>query len=394
MWLITLWRYIFSYVEFTAEKGFFERFLNLCARENIKIHSPKIENGVLYGKMSVRDYRNILPIVRRSHTPLKIKSKHGLRFAVKKHKNRSGMLVGTAVFFVLIFALSGRVWNVNILGDPKLPRTEIMSLLNSSGVFEGCSKSDLLSDDSKRIRDILLNNIDSLSWASINLDGCFADVECRMKADVPKAQDYTICNIIAQKGGRILEVKAYRGTPCVKIGDAVQSGQLLVSGAIDMTNGGTLFCAANAEIYAEVDEQLSTFVPFEQVSSLPSNTGIKRTVLTAFGFNLPLFFGSIDYDCKVEKNVLIPEFDGIRLPFKSTTAIFYPLQKVSRTIDENSARKLAVEQLTKLQKSQFGDNVINCSEPEFLTTEKGVRAVCKYTCKENIAKSEKILINP
>lgn len=386
-------RYIFSYVEFSANEGFFERFLNLCAFYSVRVSSPKIKDGVFTATMSVKDYKDILPLARKAQIKLKIRSKKGLYFTLKKHHKRSGLAVGAVLFFAIIYALSGFVWNVNIVGADDLPRTEIAEKLEQFGIFDGCRKSDLTAEKSKLIRNNLLNNVNSLSWASLNLDGCILNVECRQKAKVPSSPEYTPCNIIAKKGGKIISVKAYNGTPCVKSGLAVSAGQLLISGTVELTNGSTIFCHADGEVLAEVENKLEVFVPFEQTSKTALTEPQTRSVVTFFGMNIPLFLGEVKGEYKSVGHILQPEFCDVRLPLSMTVAKFYPLTVAKYEIGVDEAKKRAVEKLAEMSKNQFGDDVIRGSIVDFTENKDGILAKCTYICKENIEIDEKILIN-
>ena len=389
-----IWRFIFSYIEFTSDKGFFERFLNLCAHYGVKIYSPQIKNGTLTGSMSASDYRYILPLARKAQVKLKICRKRGLRYTAIKYKKRVGLAVGAVIFITILNVLSLFVWNVNIVGSDDLPRDEILKSLQNQGVFEGCLQSELTAENAKQIRNNLLNEIDELSWGTLNLNGCILEVECRMKADVPKEIEYTPSNIIADKGGRIISVKAYGGTPCVKSGQAVTKGQLLVSGTVDLTNNTTMFCRSNAEIYAEVENPLEVFVPFSQESKTTLDDCQTRSVLTFFRLKIPLFFGEITYEYKAQQQTFTPVFNEVRLPVTLTSKTFYKVQTTRYTIDENEAVSRAKTELEKTAKERFSDSILSASEPVISIENDGVKITAKYLCKEKIGKEEKILINP
>lgn len=386
-------RYIFSYVEFSASKGFFERFLNLCAFYSVKVSSPKIKDGVFTAVMSAQDYKDILPLARKAQIKLKVRSKKGLFFTLKKHHKRSGLAVGAVLFFVMIYALSGFVWNVNIVGDDDLPRAEIAEKLEQLGIFDGCKKSDLTAEKSKLIRNNLLNNVDCLSWASLNLDGCILNVECRQKAKVPTSPEYTPCNIIAKKGGKIISIKAYNGTPCVKTGGAVSPGQLLISGTVELTNGSTIFCHADGEVLAEVENKLEVFAPFKQTSKTTLTKPQTRSLVSFFGIDIPLFLGEMKGDYKSVGDILELRFCDVRLPLSMTVAKFYPVTSTEYEIGVDEAKKRAIEKLAEMSKNQFGDSVIRVNAVEFTENNNGILARCTYICKENIEIDEKILIN-
>ncbi|MEE1024626.1 MAG: sporulation protein YqfD, partial [Acutalibacteraceae bacterium] len=59
MFMLYLLRLITGYVKFRAAGRFPERFMNLCATNGLVIWDPEMQDGVLYGYMSLSDYKKI-----------------------------------------------------------------------------------------------------------------------------------------------------------------------------------------------------------------------------------------------------------------------------------------------------------------------------------------------
>lgn len=392
MFMLLLYRYITAYVKFRGMGGFPERFLNLCARSGIEIWDPRISDGVLYGCMRAADYKKCRKNAKKAGMRLKLQKKRGLIFVVNRYKKRYGLLAGSAAFFALLFFLSGFVWNVNIAGAGSLDHDRILSALKNAGVYEGCRRDNI---DQKDARLKLLMELPELSWAAINIENSIVTVDCRQTTQPPAStENYEPCNIVAAKDGRIVSIKTYEGTTAVRVGEAVTKGQLLVSGTVDLTNGSTLFKHARSEIYAEITRTLDVFVPFVQTAEFTDEKPIHRRVLSLFGLEIPLFLGEIKQPYTSEKSIWQPEIGGVRLPLKITTAAFYKIHSNSFTIDEHTALAQAQQQMDALCSEQLGNTLLEKGPTDIQTTEKGVKYIQQFICKENIAKEEKILINP
>lgn len=80
MSIIRFLRFVFGYVEFCAEGGFPERFINLCSVYHVRLWDVKRVKDKLYAKTMLRDYKNIREAVRRSGVKTRIIKKTGLLF--------------------------------------------------------------------------------------------------------------------------------------------------------------------------------------------------------------------------------------------------------------------------------------------------------------------------
>ena len=160
-----------------------------------------------------------------------------------------------------------------------------------------------------------------------------------------------------------------------------------------MTNGSTIFCHADGEVLAEIENKLEVFVPFKQVSKTTLTNPQTRSLVSFFGVDIPLFLGEVKGDYKSVGHILEPTFCDVRLPLSMTVAKFYPVTSTVYEIGVDEARNRAIENLAEMSKNQFGDSVIRTNAVEFTKNNDGILAKCTYVCKENIEIDEKILIN-
>ncbi len=391
MFFVMFYRFFHGYVSFSAKGAFPERFLNLCAANGITIWSPKIKNNTLFGKMLAKDYKNIRHFAHISGILPRIYKKQGLKCFVMRYRGRYGIVAGALIFAVMINLLSMFTWNISIEGNQKISDEKIMSALEKVGVYEGVLRRSI---DTENARQQLLINEPSLSWCAINLDGCFASVVVRETNEKKTEQKTSYpANIVAKQSGIIKSIRAYYGSPSVKVGEAVAKGDLLVSGTMEDKTGSIVYCEARAQILAQTIHTLKVYVPFKQQRSIVVSQPQTRSILELFGAKIPFYFGEIEQPYSVKRSVFVPTFNEKRLPLKLYSAEFSKTETEDYTIDENKAKSIAeTELLTKCEK-ELKNIAKSKLETKFSVDKNGVYAAADYVCEEDIATPKKILIN-
>lgn len=390
MFFIFVIRWFCGYVCFRARGGFFERFLNLCAANGITVWGSKIKNGALYGKMSCKDYKMILPIARSAKTRVKIISRRGLYCKAAKYRGRYGIAAGVLAFIIILQALSSVIWNININGNEKVSDKKILAELEKIGVHEGIFADSV---DTENARQQLLICCPELSWCAVNIDGCFASIdikETESKTSEPKT-DYP-ANIVAKRGGTVKSIRAYYGVPSVSVGEAVAEGDILVSGTMENKNGGITYSEARAEVIAQTVHKLSVFVPFNQQRRVDIEKPETRKIITLFGFQLPLYFGGVKEPFSVKREHTVPTINGKRLPIRIDSAIFTRQKTENYIIDGETAEQIAKNQMKqKCEKELKGIMKKQLSE-KISKTDDGITLTAEFLCEEDIAKTKKISI--
>ena len=391
MFMQKVYKNILGYVKFSGNGVFPERFLNLCAKENILVWNPKVNVNEISGYMRINDYKRIRKIAKKSCMRIKITKRVGLPFLVNRYRHRYGIPIGAVLFFFIIWYLSGFVFNISINGNITADKKEVLSSLKNCGVYLGQRTSNI---DAELTRQKFLINNPEFSWAALNIKGSYITVELAQTTEKnEKSDDKEPCNIIAKNDGKIIKIKAYEGKPAVSVGEAVTKGDLLVSGVIELTDKTTKFVHSNAEVTAQTRHSLKVFVPFDNFEELTDEKTIKRSVLSIANIDIPLFLGEISKPYKVKYKTKNYCFFGKELPIKKTTAYFKKISKKKITLDEQSAKQLAIEKMEK-KAQKLLKNTIKTKETAVFTTKiNGILMKQVFICEENIAKEKKILKN-
>ena len=85
--------YILGYIRITVEGYFIERFINLCLKKGILLWNNKRKKSTLLEvNVSIKDFREVVEIAKKSQCKVKIKQKKGLPFLFHKYRKRKDFI--------------------------------------------------------------------------------------------------------------------------------------------------------------------------------------------------------------------------------------------------------------------------------------------------------------
>lgn len=389
--LLNLFRWFFGYVRFSVIGKFPERFINIVTKSRFSIWDTKNIDGTLYGCMYVRDYKKIRPLAHKSRVRLKVCSRHGLPFYIRRYKARVGVLVGIAVFALVVFFMSNFVWTIDIVGLQTISEAQLREVLKDNGLYIGTYKPSV---SFKVIaRDTMLD-LDDIGWMSINVINSNASVELKEKAKSPKVEDYhKPANVKAERDGLILSINTREGKALFEKGSAVVKDQMIVSGVIENALGGVRFVRADAQVMAQTTHG-NTFSVDKQIHSLDVLDIKTRRNLEIFTLNIPVTF------CFADDSESIARYHTNSLTLFDTTL---PLSIVSKNLYEKSYHSVIIKEKQAqiiLQKQAALSEMFSLSECtvtnrefNFTNTNSNYILDVTYTCTENIAYQQDINID-
>ena len=386
--VIKLLRLIFGYVEFKAEGGFPERFLNLCNINGITLWNVK-NNGVKVEACTpVKAYRNIRKPARKSGMKVRISRKRGLPFFVKHNKARAGVLVGIFFSILLLFLSSCVLWDVEVTGNVNIKSEELLNSLSAYNVKIGAVKSRI---DTKSVGAQLLKEYPGLSWASVNIFGMKAVLEVKENTDKPEITDDDIpMNIVAKKDGRIVLVNGYSGTNAVKENDVVLKGDLLISGTATKQDGSEKLVRAKGKVFAETVTLLSAEVYRAKEVQISEKTEIRYKIYL-LGAELPVGFGCKGDELYNSKRLL--EGKSSTLPLGITWTVFYESDYESIELSDSNVKLLSLLSVVEKKRSEFTEeSEILREEYSEKMTENGFLTENKIVAKENIAVEKELYV--
>ncbi len=233
-----------------------ERFLNLCKHKNIEIWGLEAKQGQYEMYMTVKGFRNLKPILRKTRTRISILERCGVPFFFYKYRARKVFFLGFFLCLFLIFSLSRFIWNIDIQGNLSFTDQVILEYLSSQDIYHGMKIRDVSCE--QIVKDIR-KEFDDIIWVSASLEGCNLIIAVQENTDTFQhtQNEHTASDLVATANGIITEIITRSGVPLVKVGDKVKKGDILVTGIVPVVNdaGEVIredYKTADATVVAEV----------------------------------------------------------------------------------------------------------------------------------------------
>ena len=175
---------------------------------------------------------------------------------------RTALLVSGVLCFLLLAASNLFVWRIDVTGNEQVARGDVVRAMTEAGAGVG---SFWPSFDAEQLRTQLLLDLEEVQWLSVNYKSGAVEVVLREKKPVPEVIDNDEpVHIVADRGGLVTSLAVKQGQPCVSVGDTVEEGQLLISGAAASTVGGVRTVHALGQIRGRTWHALSVRMPTQE----------------------------------------------------------------------------------------------------------------------------------
>lgn len=393
MYIQILKNYLLGYIRITIEGYFIERLMNLCSNKGILIwNSKRKKTTLLEANVSIKDFRQIVKIAKQAKCKVSIKQKKGLPFIFNRYRKRKIFFFSLILIIVAIVSLSNFVWNIEVIGNEKIDKKEIIQTLKKEGLEVGTLKNKV---NTKEIINKMRLDRNDLAWIGIDIRGTNAIVkvvEADKKPDIIKEDDY--CNIVATKAGIIEKVNAINGTPLVKKGDVIKEGTLVIGGWLEGKYTGTRYVHANGSVQAKVWYTQNERVELNQVISRKTeNEETKYSVrINNFTINFYKTLSKFKKYDTIEQNKKIKLFSDFYLPIEIIQKNNYELVEETITYTKEQAKQKAEEEAKKKLDEQVKvkENILN-TYINYQETEEYIEAQVIYEVLEEIGTKEKIV---
>ena len=384
--------YVFGYVSIAIEGFFVERFINICISKGIFLSKMRREKStILHANISIKDFKKIREIAKKTKCKIKIESKRGIPFLAKKYKKRKIFGLFLIIIIISIFLVSRFIWNIEVIGDSTISKEEILDNLKELGLDIGKLKSRV--DTKEIIREIRLKR-DDISWIGIDIKGTNAIVEVVDTAKKPEIVNKDeFCNIISDEDGMIMKISVQNGTAAVKEGDIVKKGSVLVNGFLEGKYTGIRYVHATADIEAKVWYSEKAKVSIIQEENLRTGKEEKKYGIKINNFKIN-FYKTLskfkNYDT-IEEEKKLTLFSNYYLPIKIVKSTNYETEKQEVIYDVEELKEKVVKQLEekiegRIEKEKILNKQINSKEEEnFIEVE------VIYEVRQNIGTKEKIV---
>ncbi len=384
--MITILRLLMGYVEFCAEGGFPERFINLCKIKGISLWNVKNDGVKVYACTTQKEFELLSLPAENSGMKIKVVKERGLKSFSKRHRWRWGVGFGIVIAFLFWFFMSGFVWEIEILGTSSVNVEAFTESLEELGVKVGARKSKI---DIIDVQNQLMNEYKELLWVSVNIFGGKVQVEMsEFKEQMEIVDTKTPVNLVASKKGEIILVKGYKGANAVKEGDNVTEGSLLISGVGVNADGSEYFVHAKGEVFAETknnEEIICKKKKALQVALEKDN----RYFLYIFSLKIPLGLKT-QGDFLTESTIFLESGKTV-LPIGIVREDNFKTNDKTVTYTTEEAKLQGLFEAVEKKREQYSQAELKSVEYQFSENEKRIKINVIITCIENIAVESPIL---
>lgn len=209
-----------------------ERFFNLANARGIHIWDiRKIDNTSLF-YVCVKDVYKLKSIIKKTNMKLRIRGRYGLPFFLFYNRKRKMLFLGLLSGWAIVYVMSLYVWNISFEGNRAHTDDELMKFVESLGIKEGIKQSSL---EPEEIEKAIRNKFFDITWASVEVSGTMLRVHVRENSnykvdDEQNDVDEQPGDIVSTRNATVVSIVTRTGTPLVKEGALVKSGDKLIEG--------------------------------------------------------------------------------------------------------------------------------------------------------------------
>ena len=394
MFIKIFFNYLLGYLNITIEGFFVERFINILASKKIFLWNVKKRNSsLLCANISIKDFKEIKDIARKTKCKVKINKKKGVPFVFNKYKKRKIFIMLLLPIIIMIMISSMYVWNIDIVSSGDINEKELLEQLNEKGLAVGKIKRNI--DTKNIITNIRLERSD-ISWMEINLKGTNAIVNIVKAEEKPNIiDDNEYCDIVSDKKGIISKITAQRGTIAVKVGDIVEEGTKLISGIMEGKYTDPRYVHAKGEVEAKVwytKRRKSKFT--REVSKQTGAEKEKYSIIfNNFRINLYKSLPNFEKYDTISENKKIKLFSDFYLPISIQKDTYKEIKTNDITYGKQELQNILISEMEKeFEQENFNDkNITNKTVNVYQKDKDTIEVELTYEVLETIGTEEKIV---
>ena len=378
--LARLWRLARGQVRVRVTGASLPRFLNLCAEKGLMLRRmERTAWDEMYATLSLADFRALRRYMGRTGCRVHIEQRRGMPFWAARLRPRTALWGGLVLLMLLCWVLCAHIWSIEAHIDPALDEAEVMQQLEELGVHIGARISSL---DTRSIRWTMLGMQPNMTFLSLNFRGNSLTIEAYgVTPPEEKIDQNAIVKVVAAREGVIKSVKALEGQPMVQAGDAVETGDTLISGLVAPTreDGNYHLTHARGEVEAYTVHHVTAARALETENKVYTGKVRRQYALVLGNYRLNLYIGSgIDGGTcdKIIETRTLRLSDSVVFPVSLVvqTYVFYEREPQTATVEE-----LRVEMLSRaLEEIASGMDGSVTEHSETLTEQDGA-AVLEMT---------------
>lgn len=290
-----------------------EKLIERATAQGARFDSVRLSGRSMLVTCDAGSARVLVRLCERFAIPCRVTRRGGVSALKRFARRRATLLVGFAVAAALCWLFLGRIWFVDVtlsgevpeLGDPVLLR----QALADAGVRPGAAVNADLGLLSTRLQ----SSLDGYSYIGLRRQGVRLLLEAVPELPAPGLYDVEAArDLVSDRDGVVVRAIAQSGELCVKPGDAVRRGQLLIRGEEKATTEETRPIAALGEVIVRAWYAGEARLPLRQAKVRYTGRASTSSALRLMDARWPITEGAEFASQAVELRVL--PVGGLFLP--------------------------------------------------------------------------------
>lgn len=384
---------LIGYIRINVEGFYIEKFINICRQNGIFLWGIKREKAsIMHTNISIKDFKKIKRITKQINCRVHIERKKGLPFFLDRYKKRKIFVIGLIAILLIIFGTSNFVWNIEVVGNEKINKDELIQELKEQGLEIGTPKRKI--NKNEIINTIRLKRND-VSWVGINIKGTNVTVkivETEEKPEIINQDEY--CNIVANKDALIQKIDSTKGTSVVKEGDLVKKGSILIGGWMEGKYTGVRYVHGAGKVMGKVwyTETARVQLKEEKIEKTGKKEKKYRINFNNFQINLYKTLSKFEKYDTIYTDKKVKIFSDFYLPVSFTECNNFETISKTEEYTQEEAKNIAIERAEKkLAEQVTNSDDIQDKKINVITTNDYVEVEVIYEVLENIGTEEKIV---
>ncbi|GAA0408339.1 sporulation protein YqfD [Paenibacillus motobuensis] len=335
-----------------------ELLVNELTKKEIQVWDLKpLPDGTMEMNIQLADFFKLRPLLKRTGCRLSVKRRSGIPFMMVRLWKRKWFVFGFALFIGVVLALSSLVWDIEVEGNSKIPKEDILLAARSEGVYPfqwiyRLPRQDELSKD-------LARKLSGVSWVGVSRTGTKITIQI---VEASKPKELELMNprsFVSTSDAVVTRIYAERGNPEVRKNDRVRKGQILISGE----QGGKRV-VAKGEVRGIVWHEYNIEIPLLRKQKVYTGEKKERGYLYFGKTAIQLTgYGKVDFEKSNTMTKMDPlTWRSFKLPIGWMSEEIMETTFIELAISEEKAKNDGIEAAKRDIMSKYGTNSVVLSQ--------------------------------
>ncbi len=326
-------------VRFEARGGRHEKLLSWCMSSGVQLYEVMADDTGFTARAAAGDYARLRAPARRCRTRLRIQRRCGGWFGIRWLLRRPGLLLGPALFGILMLAGSHFLWAARFAEIPVAEQQKIRLVLRQNGLYEGASVTEQKLQSAQQA---LLVQSENWGWITLNFyKGRLVIERTEAKPTQPVVQT-DLRPYVAAVDASVLENRVESGFAQKQIGEAAAVGEVLIAAERPARDGTPVVQEPLGQVIGLIEREYTDYRPLqEEYIGLTGKTAVLHSLTGPLGTITPKNQAPDfeDYEVKAYSDPVTAA--GMAFPATVTDQLFLEKAPLRRTLSPQAARRFA-----------------------------------------------------